>query len=404
MLAGQAFLFRVDGRAPVRPIAPPADTIGAYVKANRRDAAGRYAIFLKSGFSMSLEQVHVIGKNCRGLRLHWVAGLGIALALSPVVRAIGLTTPTTTLSAQSSTQTCPTTGLTTTLTTLTITVTGSGGVPSGTVNIYDNASVAPVQIASATLNTSGQATVSLYLSNNSPSSNPHTLQAVYAGNSTYATSSSSYASVSISSQCTTQFAVSVSNISPSTSAVMTLTAGQSGTATVTVTPSQVFVASLNTTGAPAFITVSCSGLPTLSSCTFTPESLEILPGQDAGVISAMLIQTQAQTVGAGPPAQSGHKNSPVAWAILLPGMLGLGGLAWGTRRRRWLQRLSLVALVGLVTTLGAAGCSPLYYYYNHGPGDPPATPSGTYTVMIAGQSSNGVDAITNTTTMQLTVQ
>ncbi|MGD0482001.1 MAG: Ig-like domain repeat protein [Terracidiphilus sp.] len=333
------------------------------------------------------------------MRLHWVAGFGIALALLPAVRAFGLTTTSTALSAQSSTQACPTSGLNTTLTTLTITVTGSGGVPSGTVNIFDNASASPVQIASATLNTSGQATVSLYLNNGS-----HTLQAVYAGSSTYATSGSTYASASISTQCTADFTVSISNISPSGSSVMTLTAGQSGTATVTVTPSQVYVASLNTAGAPAFITVSCSGLPTLSSCTFTPESLELLPGQDAGVASTMLIQTQAQTAGAVPPAGAGHKNSPVAWAILLPGMLGLGGLAWGARRRRWLQRLSLVALVGLVATLGTTGCNPRYYYYNHGPGNPPATPSGTYTVMVAGQSSNGVTAITNTTTFQLTVQ
>ena len=341
----------------------------------------------------------MIGKNCRKLRLHWVAGWVIALALFPAMRAFGLTTTSTALSAQTSTQACPTSGLTTALTTLTISVTGSGGVPSGTVNIFDNASVSPVQIASATLNTSGQATVSLYLSNGS-----HTLQAVYVGSSTFATSSSTYASASISSQCTAAFAISVSTVSPSTSGAMTLTAGQSGTAVVTVTPSQVFVASLNTTGAPSFVTVSCSGLPTLSSCTFTPESLELLPGQDAGVISSMLIQTQAETAGAAPPAGAGHKNSPVAWAILLPGMLGLGGLAWGARRRRWLQRLSLVALVGLVATLGTTGCNPRYYYYNHGPGNPPATPSGTYTVTVAGQSSNGVTAVTNTTSFQLTVQ
>jgi hypothetical protein len=355
-----------------------------------------------------LEQVHVIGINCRKLRLHWVAAFGIALAFFPAVRAFGLTTTSTTLSTQSSTQACPTSTstnpTTTTLTTLTITVTGSGGVPSGTVNIFDNASASPVQIASATLNTSGQATISLYLSDNSPPTTPHTLEAVYAGNSTYATSGSSFASVSISAQCNTDFAVSVSNVSPATSGTMTLTAGQSGTAVVTVTPSQVFVASLNDTGAPAFITVSCSGLPTLSSCTFTPESLEVLPDQDAGVNSTMLIQTQAQTAGAVPPAQLRHRSSPIAWAILLPGMLGLGGLAWGARRRRWLQRLSLLALVGFVTALGTTGCNPRYYYYNHGPGNPPSTPTGTYTVTVAGQSSNGVNAITNTTTFQLTVQ
>jgi len=340
----------------------------------------------------------VIGINRRKLRLQWVAVCGIALALFPAVRAFGLTTTSTTLSAQTSTQACPTSGSTTTLTTLTITVTGAGGVPSGTVNIFDNASVSPVQIASATLSATGQATVSLFLNSGS-----HTLQAVYAGSSTYATSSSTFASESISAQCAEDFTVSVSNISPSTSGAMTLTAGQAGTAVVTVTPSQTFITSLNDTGAPAFITVSCSGLPTLSSCTFTPESLELLPGQNAGVTSSMLIQTQAQTASAVPPARTRH-NNPVAWAILLPGMLGLGGLAWGARRRRWLQRLSLVLLVGIVATLGTTGCNPRYYYYNHGPGDPPATPSGTYNVIVAGQSSNGVTAVTNTTTFQLTVQ
>ncbi len=378
----------------VGPAAPQPDTIGVYVKGNRR--CRRRAIRY---LSEELEQVHVTGKNCRKLRLLWVAGSVIALALLPAARAFGLTTSSTSLSAQSGTQTCPTTGLTTTLTTLTIAVTGSGGVPSGTVNIEDEASGPPIQIASAALSTTGQATVSLYLSNGA-----HTLLAVYAGNTTYSTSTSLPASAPISTQCNTTFAVSVSNISPSSSSSMTLIPGQAGTATVTVTPSQVFVTSLNTTGAPSFVTVSCSGLPGLSSCAFTPENLELLPGQDAGVNSTMLIQTEDQTARVVPPAQSGHNNSPIAWAILLPGMLGLGGLAWGARRRRWLQRLSLLALVGLVTTLGTAGCNPRYYYLNHGPTSPPATPSGTFPITVAGQSNNGVTAITNTTTFQLIVQ
>jgi hypothetical protein len=340
-----------------------------------------------------LEQVHVIGKICRGLRLYWVAGFGIALALCPVARGVTLATTSTTLSAGSTTQSCATQGDTTTLTTLAIAVTGSA--PSGTVNILDNAS----QVASATLNSSGQATASLYLGDGS-----HTLQAVYAGDAANSTSNSNSVSASISSQCDSFFAVSVSDITPSTSSTMTLSPGESGTATVTVTPSQEYVASLNTTGAPAFVTVSCSGLPSLSSCALTPADLEILPGQDAGVTSTILIQTQSGTVRAVPPAGLGHRSSPVAWAILLPGMLGLGGLAWGARRRRWLQRLSLVLLVGLVTTLGTTGCSPLHRYYNHGPSNPHETPTGTFNVTVTGQSSNGVTAITNSTTMVLTVQ
>jgi hypothetical protein len=160
---------------------------------------------------------------------------------------------------------------------------------------------------------------------------------------------------------------------------------------------------------PAFITVSCSGLPEQSSCSFTPENLEILPGQDEGVTSDMVLSTQAQgTARAVPPTRLGHKSSPIAWAILLPGMLGLGGLAWGAAcgggRRAWLRRLMLLALLGLVTTLGTTACNPLYNYYNHGPPVNNPTPPGTYTVTVTGQSTNGVSAITNSTTFSVTVK
>jgi hypothetical protein len=89
---------------------------------------------------------------------------------------------------------------------------------------------------------------------------------------------------------------------------------------------------------------------------------------------------------------------------LLPGVFGLGGLAWGVRRRPWLNRLSLVALVGLVAVLGTTACNPRYSYEHHGPPVNPATPAGTYTVSVIGQSSNGVTATTHSTTIALTVQ
>jgi hypothetical protein len=157
--------------------------------------------------------------------------------------------------------------------------------------------------------------------------------------------------------------------------------------------------------APAFVIVSCSGLPQQSSCSFTPENLEILPGEDEGVTSDLVLTTQAQGTGrAVPPVRPGRQSSPIAWALLLPGMLALGGMAWGARRRAWLRRLMLVALLGLVATLGTTACNPLYNYEHHGPVVNPATPAGTYTVTITGQSSNGVTAISNATTFTLTVK
>lgn len=191
---------------------------------------------------------------------------------------------------------------------------------------------------------------------------------------------------------------------------MVLNQGQSGTAEVTVTP-----VNNSTLTAPMFVTLSCSGLPNQASCTFTPESVEILAGTPASCssgspaancppISSLLLQTQGLVTGQSPTASAPVRPSGLTLAILFPGVLSLGGLAWRTRRRRWLSRLSLLVMLGLVSTLGIAGCSPLYRYYQHGPGYPPATPTGSYTITVTAQSSNGVTAISNSTTMALTVQ
>jgi hypothetical protein len=54
--------------------------------------------------------------------------------------------------------------------------------------------------------------------------------------------------------------------------------------------------------------------------------------------------------------------------------------------------------------LGTTACNPRYYYYNHGPPTNQATPSGTFTITVTGQSSNGITAVTQNTTFALTVQ
>jgi hypothetical protein len=352
----------------------------------------------KQFFPSDLEQVHVRGINRRSLRLKLVAGLATALALplfTAAASAQGVTTSTAIAvqNGQSSAQTNP--AGTCSLTTVAVSVTSSQGTPAGTVTLKDTATTTPVTLGSQTINGTGQASFSLALANGT-----HTLVATYSGNATYQGSSSVSVSQTISSQCGASFAVTVSGMSPSN----TLTAGQQGTATVTVTPLPSFLASLGS--APAFITVSCSGLPNQASCVFSPEDLEILPGQSQGVTSTMVLQTEAAgTAGkAAPGTRPGRPSAPVAWAVLLPGILGLGGLAWGARRRSWLNKLALIALVALVATLGTTGCNPHYYYYNHGPPTNPATPAGSYNVTVTGQSSNGITAITQNTSFALTVQ
>jgi hypothetical protein len=339
-----------------------------------------------------LELVHVKGIVRRGLRLELVAGLGIALAMPALAAPAGVAT-TTTLTAPQITQITQSDAQTCSLTSFSVSATSAAGVPAGTVNIEDGT----VSLATATLNSTGQASFQFALADGS-----HSLSAVYVGNASFNSSASAPASVTISNQCDSAFVVTVSNLTPTSAAnTITLTPGQAGSATISVTPLQEFVSTLTT---PAFVTISCSGLPDQASCIYTPESVEILPDQNAAVTSSMVLQTYAQsTTSVSPATRPGKNSSPIAWAFLLPGALGLGGLAWGARRRRWLSRLSLLALVSLITLLGTTGCNPRYSYEHHGPVPNPPTPAGTYTVTVTAQTNNGVTAITQNTTFVLTV-
>ena len=339
----------------------------------------------------------VKGLNRRVLRLEFVAGLGFAMALAvlPAAVAAQQITTHTVLNVETTAQGGRTQA------TASVAVSGADGLPaSGVVLIQDG----DRELAEAALNSAGEATPAFSLAGGD-----HALRAVYAGDAAHLGSASATSDVSAQVSSTPSFTLSLAPVAPST-LPLSLTAGQAGTIAVNVIPQD--NAALT---APMFVTLSCSGLPSEASCTFTPESVEILattpatcpansPPSACPPVSSMLLQTSEHvTTRLVRPAHSAKETSPVAWAILLPGVLGLSGLAWGARRRRWLQRLSLLALVALVTALGTTACKPLYNYYQLGPPHPPATPNGTYTVTVTAQSTNGVTAITYNTTMVLTV-
>jgi len=317
----------------------------------------------------------VRGSIRRGLRLELVAGVGIALALAGL-SAMGerFQATHTALTVETRDQGIGTQAI------VAVSVTGEDGLPvSGAVSIEDNG--AP--LAGVALNAEGQASAAIALP-----AGDHSLRAVYSGDAAHKASASAVTEAQGQASSTPSFQVSVAPTS------LSLTPGQSGTVAVAITP-------LNNTSltAPMSVTLSCSGLPDEASCTFTPAGVEILPATTGAIASSMVIGTEAASTASAKPVAG-----PIAWAFLLPGGLGLLGLAWGGRRRRWLSRLSLVALVGLVTILGATGCNPRYDYEHHGPPQNPATPAGTYTVTVTGQSSNGITAITQSAKLALTVQ
>ena len=314
---------------------------------------------------------------CRSVRLESLAVLCMALAL-PAWAAVPQATQT-----QMTTETHDASGRTQAA--LAVSVTGlDGSAATGAVVIED----AGKPLAGAALQADGTAKINIGLLPGG-----HSLRAVYVGDGSHLGSQSDLSGVTAQTSAAPGFQVSVSP------AAMTLTAGQSGHVTVSITP--VNASSLT---APMFVGLSCSGYPDQSSCSFTPQNIEILPNTTAAITSDMVISTQAMgTRSMATPLGIGKSNG-VAWALLLPGMLGLGGLAFGARRRRWLRRLSLIALVGLVSTLGMTACAPRYNYFNHGPTYNLPTPPGTYTLQVTAQSSNGVTATTQSTSFALTVQ
>lgn len=321
----------------------------------------------------------------RRLRLEWVAGVCAALVL-----------PTLGFSAVSPQRLATETNLTAethdtpggTQATVSVSVIDSDGQPAtGAVVLQDEGK----SIAGVALDTTGHGATTLTLA-----PGDHALSAIYSGDSLHLNSTSSVTPVRAVTGATFNFSVSATPTS------MSLVAGQSGTVTASVTP-------LNASSltAPMFVTLSCSSLPDQSACTFTPENIEILPNETAPINSTMVLATSAGIAASAslrrhdPPA--GPHARRVAWALLLPGCFGLAGLAFGARRRRWLSRMALLMLVGLVSVLGATACSPQYDYYHHGPPHNLPTPAGTYTVKVTAQSSNGITAITNSTTIALTV-
>jgi hypothetical protein len=329
-----------------------------------------------------LEQVHVRGIIRRGLRLQLVAAIGMALAAPTLAFAEqneqDLATKTQATQTTLTVETHDHAGRT--KATLVVAVAGEDRLPAaGAVAVSDFGR----QLAGAALNDQGQATLVLDLP-----AGDHSLSAAYVGDETHRASLSQSLRVRAQASTTPDFQISVAP------ATLSLTPGQSGAIVASITPEN-----SSALTAPMFVTLSCSGLPDQSSCNFTPENVEILPNATVAITSSMIVLTQQEEA-----FDRGAGSGSVALAILLPGALGLGGLAWSMRRRLWLKRLSLLAIVALVATLGTTACNPRYNYFNHGPPKNPGTPTGTYTVDVTAQSSDGVTATTHFTTMTLTIK
>jgi hypothetical protein len=239
--------------------------------------------------------------------------------------------------------------------------------PTGTVT-FSNGSTAP---GSASL-ASGSAT----FTTSSLAAGTYSVTAAYGGDPNFASSSSAAVALTV-----VDFTIAPAQIS------LTVTRGQIAQQNLTITPAP--PASFSPT-----VTFACSGLPTESTCTFSPSS--VTPN-GASAPTTLSIHTTAPT--AMLERESGRAG--LFYAVFLPSFMGIVFLNRDEKKRlagsvRVLGVVCILVLsTGWWTACGGGG--------GGGSTSNPGTPVGSSTVTVTATSS-GTSPITKQVAITLTVQ
>ncbi len=175
----------------------------------------------------------------------------------------------------------------------------------------------------------------------------------------------------------------------------TIAAGSSGQMVVSVAPTNSFSGN---------VTLSCSGLPSGATCSFSPSQLSVSP--TASATSTVTIQTSKSASLTPPAGLMQSRTAAITAALLLP----FGSLAIFTNRRRSARqgRLLLLSLSAFaLLSIGIiAGCSSSMTPAAAMP--PPTNPTPTNPGTPTGQSQVTITAtagsVTQSTVVALTVQ
>lgn len=268
-----------------------------------------------------------------------------------------------------------------TRTTLTAHVSGGLGAPSGVVNFRSG----QTDLGSALVDSEGKASLQTDLL----PAGSHPVVATYQGQSAYLNSTSSPELVQANVSTAAGFTVAATPTSLST------TVGGFVSSNVTVTP---------VNGFNAYVSLSCTGLPINTTCTFSPVSVSAActtgaTGAQTCTPGASVMQIQTQTPSPAKTARNGDVGMG-RYAFVFPLLFGLAGLS-ARNRRAWRNlALGMVAFAGV---MGMTACSQRYNYLNHGPPPNPGTPIGSYTVTIQSSSSTGSETTTPPTQPQITL-
>jgi hypothetical protein len=268
-----------------------------------------------------------------------------------------------------------------TRTTLTAHVSGGLGAPSGVVNFRSG----QTDLGSALVDSDGKASLQTDLL----PAGSHPVVAIFQGQTPYLNSTSNAELVQANVSTAAGFTVAATPTSLSTAV------GGFVNSNVTVTP---------VNGFNAYVTLSCSGLPINTTCSFTP--VNVLAACTTGATGAQtctpgasVMQIQTQTPS---PTKTAHNSDGGlrCFAFVFPLLFGLAGLS-ARNRRAWRNlALGMLAFAGV---MGMTACSQRYNYLNHGPPPNPGTPIGSYTVTIQSSASIGSATTTPPTQPQITL-
>lgn len=250
--------------------------------------------------------------------------------------------------------------------TFTATLTSTAGTPTGTADFYDGAT----KLGTGTL----AAGVATYTTS-SLATGAHSITAVYSGDSSF---------VTVSSTALTE-TIEDFTFAPAANGASSATAVAGGQATYQLA----FGAVGGTTGAQA-ITLGVSGLPAGATATFSPASI---PANSPATNVTLTITLPAKLAAAPAHAPIGRVAVPVSLGLLLlpfAGRLRRTGKSWSK-----LACILLLTLAGATMAAGVSGCGG-----GSGSGST-STPKGpqTYTLLVSATSGTNV----HTTSLTLTV-
>lgn len=246
-----------------------------------------------------------------------------------------------------------------------------GGTPSGVVNFRSGG----VDLGSAIVDAEGNAS----LETDILPEGSHPVVAIYQGKANFQASTSNAESLQAHASTVAGFTVAAAPTSLSTNI------GGFVSSIVTITP---------VNGFNNYVSLSCSGLPINTTCTFSPVNvLASCATACSPATSVMQIQTQTPS----PLVSEGGKQ---AYFLVFPMLFGLAGLG---ACKRGVSRNTMLAMLAFVGALGLTACAQRYRYLNHGPPGNPGTPAGTYTITVQASSATGAFITTPPTLPQITL-